>query len=306
MSEQITFAQAKEEVGIDLRVVPIDALSANDYNPNEMEAELFESLVAAIKEEGMNQPILVRVDPADAARFLIIDGENRWQAAQVAGYTKVPVVVVEYGEGMSRVRTLSYNNIRGQNIPIKLARLLVDLHKEFSPAQIRAMTGIGEDDQISVLKLLEVPDFNPSDGIRISSQDVERPIAVNLLLMPDEHQAYTTAMKKAMKLAGDDVVALVGHEVLSYDQAMKGAMGIAGVKLRNVALALICHAFNSMADGAKEHLVKVAHGKIYDKLAADAQVNEGKKQATDKKVGGKIKIVKKGANGGGEAVAPAA
>lgn len=268
----------------DFRVVDIGDVSPNDYNPNDMEAEYFEALVEAVKQEGMNQPVLVREDPANPGKFLIVDGENRYQAVKFLGKPRLPVVVVPLTESMAKIRTLSYNQLRGSNIPIKLARLLVDLHKEFTPKEVRAMTGLVEDDQTSVMELLKVPDFNPSDGIKISPQDVDRPIGVNLMLMPDEHGAYTTAMKRAMKIAGDDVVALVGNEVTHYDQAMKATMGIAGVKLRNVAMALICQTFNSLSKEKQEELVKAAHTIIYDKLSKDAQVKEAKKAKSDKVV----------------------
>ena len=270
---------------VDFRLVDIELVTPNDYNPNDMEAEYFEALVNAIKQEGgMYQPVLVRPDPEAEGRFLIVDGENRYNASRYLGKKQLPVVVVPYDEDRAKIRTLSFNQLRGQNIPIKLARLLVDLHKTHSPKEIRAMTGIGEDEQVSVMELLKVPDFNPSDGIRLTAQDVERPISVNLMLMPDEHSAYTTAMKKAMKLAGDDVVALIGNEVAEYDKAMKGAMGIAGVKLRNVALALICETFNQLSKEQQEEIVARAHEIVYDKKVSDAEAKEAKKAATDKAV----------------------
>ncbi|WP_113152754.1 ParB/RepB/Spo0J family partition protein [Nitratireductor sp. OM-1] len=270
---------------IDFRIVPIDDIEPNEYNPNDMEAEFFEAIVQQVKEEGMNQPILCRANPEKEGKFLIVDGEHRWRASKVAGKKVIPIIVVPFDAKQAKVRTLSMNNLRGQNIPIKLARLLVDLHKEYSANEIRAMTGIGEDEQTSVLSLLKVPDFNPSDGIKMTAQDVERPISVSLLLLPDEHTAYTTAMKKAMKVAGDDVTALIGHEVASYDNAMKAAMGLAGAKLRNVALALICETFNQMPKDQQAEIAKAAHAKIYDKLANDAEAKETKKQAAAKKSG---------------------
>ncbi len=276
-------ASADDE--IDFRLVDIDDLEENQWNPNDMEAEYFEAIVTQVKQEGMNQPILVFPHPEKPGKFMISDGEHRWKAAKIGGRKRIGVVVVPFDEKTAKVRTLSMNNLRGQNIPIKLARLLVDLHKEYSPQEIRAMTGIGEDDQTSVLSLLQVPDFKPGDGIKVSAIDVERPISVSLMLMPDEHGSYTTAMKKAMKLMGDDVTALIGHEVASYDQAMKASMGIAGAKLRNVALAIICETFNSLPKEQQETIAQAAHAKIYDKLAQDAEAKEAKKQKADKKVG---------------------
>jgi ParB/RepB/Spo0J family partition protein len=268
---------------IDFRVLDVDAITKNDYNPNDMEAEFFEAVVNQVKIDGMNQPILVRPDPVNEGQFIVVDGEHRWRASKVAGKKKIGVVVVPFDETTAKVRTLSMNNLRGQNIQIKLARLLVDLHKSYTAQEIRSMTGIGEDTQTSVLSLLQVPEFNPSDGIKMSAQEVERPISVSLMLMPDEHGAFTTAMKKAMKLMGDDVTALIGHEVASYDQAMKAGMGIAGAKLRNVAMAIICETFNSLSKEQQAEIGAKAHAKIYDKLAQDAQVKEDKKTKTDKK-----------------------
>lgn len=269
---------------IDFRLVDVDDVEPNAYNPNDMEAEFFEAIVAQVKEEGMNQPVLVRLNPEKNGKFLIVDGEHRWRAAKLAGKKKVGVIVVPFDETRAKVRTLSMNNLRGQNIPIKLARLLVDLNKQYSEKEIRAMTGIGEEAQQSVLKLLQVPEFNPSDGVKITAQAVERPISVSIMLMPDEHGAYTTAVKKAMKLMGDDVTALIGHEVASYDKAMKAAMGIAGAKLRNVGLAIICETFNNLPPEIQAEIGKAAHAKIYDKLASDAEAKADKKAATDKKV----------------------
>lgn len=267
---------------IDFRMVGIDDLEKNEYNPNEIEAEFFEAIVDEVKDRGMPQPILCRPKPGEEGKFIIVDGEHRWKASKIAGKQKIAIVVVPYTESEAKVRTLAMNSLRGQNIPIRLARLLVDLHKEYTPAEIRKMTGIGEDDQTSVLDLLKVPDLKLSDGVKLSAQEVARPIAVNLLLLPDEHAAFTTAIKKAMKLAGDDVMALIGHEVADYDQAMKAAMGIAGAKLRNVALAVICETFNKLTKDMQLEIGKAAHAKIYDKLAKDAEAKEAKKQAADK------------------------
>ena len=268
---------------VDFRLVPIEDVYPNEYNPNSMEAEYFEAIVSEVKQRGMNQPILCRAHPKLPGKFLIVDGEHRWKSAKIAGKKRIAIIVVPFDETQSKVSTLAMNNLRGQNIPIRLARLLVDLNKTYSVAEIRKMTGIGEDVQISVLELLKVPDFKPGDGVKLSAQDVERPISVNLLLMPDEHASYSAAIKKAMKYMGEDVTALIGHEVADYDQAMKAAMGIAGAKLRNVALAVICEVFNKMPKEMQIEIGKAAHAKIYDKLAQDASVKAVKKQATDKK-----------------------
>src|SRR5262245_11199409 len=90
---------------IDFRLVSIDDVESNDYNPNDMEAEFFELLVQQVKEEGMNQPVLVRVNPDKPGKFLIVDGEHRWKAARIAGKKRLGVIVVPFDEKRAKVRT---------------------------------------------------------------------------------------------------------------------------------------------------------------------------------------------------------
>jgi hypothetical protein len=236
-----------------------------------MEAETFEAITSIVREEGMNQPIIVREDPDNAGKFLIIDGEHRWRSAQVVGMERVAVVVVPWDETKAKLRTLSFNAMRGQNVPIKLARLIVDLQQSYTDDQISAMTGIRKDEQDAVLKLLELPDFDLDEGadFSIGMVDVSRPIPVSLMLMPDEHGHYDSAMQKAMRLAGDDVTALVGREVDSYSDAMKSGMGLVGVKLRNVALATICEAFNAMDDDFKQLVAEKVKARMAEKAGGE-------------------------------------
>ena len=274
---------AEDKSSLDFRMVPISDIEAAGWNPNEMEAEMFETLVNAIREEGtINQPVLVRRHPNKKDVFQLVDGEHRYKGAKVAGLNNIGVIVVNYDETQAKIRTLSMNAVRGQNVPIKLARLIVDLQKTYSDAQIRAMTGIGEDQQSEVLKLLEVPEFRPDTGVHISTEQIDRPLEIKLMLMPDEHGAYTAAMKKAMKFSGEDVTVLVGTEVPDYNKAMSDAMGIAGVKLRNVALAAICRAFLDMPADVKERAVASVKKDILDKRSSDAEQKEQQLAKTDK------------------------
>lgn len=273
-----------EEVGIDIRALDITQIEANAYNPNEIEAQLFETLVEAVKSEGMNQPILVRPKPGVENVFEIVDGEHRFNAARIAGIAKVAAVVVPYDENMAKVRTLSYNAIKGQNVPIKLARLITDLQRTYSDKEIRAMTGIAEDEQQSVLQLLKVPEFRPDHGVHITTEQVDRPIEVKLMLMPDEHAHYTSAMKKALKLGGEEVTPLVGGEVENYHKAMNKSMGLLGVKLRNIALATICDAFNSMNEDQQKKVAERMKKAMMDKITSDAQAKVDQQEKADRAV----------------------
>jgi len=76
--------------------ISVDQLRSNPNNPRTTfgEAELDE-LASSIRQRGMLQPIIARVDPKDSAAFEIVAGERRWRAAQRANIHSVPVLLVE-------------------------------------------------------------------------------------------------------------------------------------------------------------------------------------------------------------------
>lgn len=241
---------------INIKLVQISDIETNDYNPNVMEKETFDLLVDHIQDDGhMVQPVLVRENPTGKTPYMLVDGEHRFSASAKAGLKDIMVVVVPYDEVTAKIRTISMNSLRGNYVPMKMANLLHELQKKYSKSELHRMTGIHEDEMESLATLLEVPDIDFSDSPTISSSDVERPIAVNIMLMPDEHSAYTDAMVKAMELAGPVVVPLVAEEVGQYDKAMNASMGLSGAKLRNVGLATICKVFNKLSKADKKKLV---------------------------------------------------
>lgn len=57
--------------------------------------EKLQALASSIKAQGILQPILVRLDPATTEQYIIIAGERRWRAAQLAGLSVIPAIVKE-------------------------------------------------------------------------------------------------------------------------------------------------------------------------------------------------------------------
>lgn len=241
---------------IELVVVPVDDIESNDYNPNAMEQEQFDVLVAHLQADGkMVQPLLVRPNPhSDGPKYMIVDGEHRWRAAKAAGLEEIMAVVVPYDEDHAKFRTISMNKLRGEYIPLKMAKLIVDLQDRYSQDDIRRMTGLKREEFTSLAALLEVPDIDFSSGPSVSMDELKRPIEVNIMLMPDEHDDFDKAMVKAMELGKPSVIPLIGDQVGQYDKAMKAAFDLASTKLRNVGLATVCRIFNALSEEEKEAL----------------------------------------------------
>ena len=73
------------------RIVPIDAVDPNPNQPRQVMGDLSE-LMASIAEKGIIEPIIVR---QRGARFQIVAGERRYQAAVQVGITEMPVIIRE-------------------------------------------------------------------------------------------------------------------------------------------------------------------------------------------------------------------
>ncbi len=70
------------------RMLPIEQIEPNPHQPRQQMGDLAE-LTASIREKGILEPLIVR---RHGAKFQIISGERRYQAALQAGMTEVPCV----------------------------------------------------------------------------------------------------------------------------------------------------------------------------------------------------------------------
>lgn len=75
--------------------IPVDQIQPNPHQPrHQVDPDELASLVASIREHGVIQPIVV-TRAAEGEGYVLIAGERRWNAAALAGLTRVPVVVKE-------------------------------------------------------------------------------------------------------------------------------------------------------------------------------------------------------------------
>jgi ParB family chromosome partitioning protein len=81
-------SSAGEPIG---RMAPIDQIDPNPNQPRQVMGDLSE-LMASIAEKGIIEPIVVR---QRGARFQIVAGERRYQAAIQVGLREIPIVIRE-------------------------------------------------------------------------------------------------------------------------------------------------------------------------------------------------------------------
>lgn len=114
---------AKQTPVPELRQLPIGALTVDPNQPrrdfglelgSKQTMEPLEALAASIREQGILQPILAR--PIGKNKFMIIAGERRWRAAEMAGLKSVPVLVREDLEGLSLELAQLTENIQREDL----------------------------------------------------------------------------------------------------------------------------------------------------------------------------------------------
>ena len=80
---------------MNVRMLPLDKLEANDYNPNRMAAPELKLLKISIEEDGFTQPIVAYYN-AERDVYEIVDGFHRYLCARDYFHLdKVPVTVID-------------------------------------------------------------------------------------------------------------------------------------------------------------------------------------------------------------------
>ena len=110
----------------------IGNLDRNKHQPrNIFDQEKLDELSLSIKENGVIQPIAVRLNKYEPGRYEIVAGERRWLAAQKAGLHEVPVVILDVDDQKSLEIAIVENVQREDLNSIEEAHGYQKLIKEF-------------------------------------------------------------------------------------------------------------------------------------------------------------------------------
>jgi ParB family chromosome partitioning protein len=138
--------------------VPIVNLRPNPDQPRkDFNPEALEELAQSIRRKGIIQPVLVE---KKGDSFLIIAGERRYRAAQIAGLAEVPVVVRDFTEDDKLEIALIENLQREDLNPIEEAaayKRLVD-EKGLSQDEVADAVGKNRSTVANSLRLLKLPE----------------------------------------------------------------------------------------------------------------------------------------------------
>ncbi|ABP33240.1 ParB/RepB/Spo0J family partition protein [Polynucleobacter asymbioticus] len=170
----------------DINRLPLTALQAGKYQPRQkMEAGALQELAESIREQGIMQPLLVRL--VGPGKYEIIAGERRFRAATIAGLKEVPVLVSGADDEAAAAMALVENMQREDLNPLEESQGLARLIEEFGFTHEQAAKAVGKS-RSAITNLLRLIQLAKPVQSMLLAGDIDMGHARALLPLPGASQ----------------------------------------------------------------------------------------------------------------------
>ena len=178
--------KTQKETAVDINRLPLTALQAGKYQPRQkMEAGALQELAESIREQGVMQPLLVRL--VAPGKYEIIAGERRFRAATLAGLKEVPVLVSGADDEAAAAMALIENMQREDLNPLEESRGLARLIEEFGFTHDQAAKAVGKS-RSAISNLLRLSQLAMPVQAMLLAGDIDMGHARALLPLPGASQ----------------------------------------------------------------------------------------------------------------------
>ena len=216
-----------ENVSTEINRLPLSALQPGKYQPRQkMETGALNELAESIREQGIMQPLLVRL--VAAGKYEIIAGERRYRAATLVGLKEVPVLVSAADDQSAAAMALIENMQREDLNALEEAQGLARLIEEFGFTHEQAAKAVGKSRSAisNLLRLIQLA--KPVQAMLIAGE-IDMGHARALLPLPGSSQvalaqkiaAQGLSVREAERMAA--ALALAGGQI--GDKKPKKQMG---------------------------------------------------------------------------------
>ncbi len=141
--------------------ININNIVPSPYQPRRVfSTEGLADLVLSIKEKGVLQPLLVRINPKDTTGYELIAGERRFRASKMAGLTEIPAIIKDFSDKDALEVALIENLQREDLNPLEEAEAYKRLLEEFKYTQEELSKVIGKSRShlSNMMRLIDLPD----------------------------------------------------------------------------------------------------------------------------------------------------
>ena len=229
---EVAEAYEKEVPQNEIVEIAIDAIRKNPYQPRRnFNEESLQELAESIKEHGLLQPIIV-IEDIDG--YMLIAGERRLRASQMAGLEKIKAIVAKIDKSRYREFAL-IENIQRENLkPLDLAysyKELIDeygiTHEELSNIVKKSRAHI-----TNTLRLLQLSDYAKE---ALNQEKITAGHAKVLVGLDEKEQRLLVDSIIGQKLSVREAEKLVGQQkksVTKSDRAKKTPLDTKALKER--------------------------------------------------------------------------
>ena len=178
--------KVQKESTTDINRLPLTALQAGKYQPRQkMEASALQELAESIREQGVMQPLLVRL--VAPGKYEIIAGERRYRAATLVGLKEVPVLVTTANDQAAAAMALVENMQREDLNPLEESQGLARLIEEFGFTHEQAAKAVGKS-RSAITNLLRLSQLAKPVQAMLLAEEIDMGHARALLPLPGASQ----------------------------------------------------------------------------------------------------------------------
>jgi len=218
----------QKEVATDINRLPLSALQAGKYQPRQkMEAGALQELADSIRQQGVMQPLLVRL--IGVGKYEIIAGERRFRAASLAGLLEVPVLVSGADDRAAAAMALIENMQREDLNPLEESQGLAKLIEEFGFTHEQAAKAVGKS-RSAITNLLRLSQLAKPVQAMLLAGDIDMGHARALLPLPGASQVAL-----AQRIAAQGLSVREAERMASALALAGGQIGDKKVKTNNIS-----------------------------------------------------------------------
>ena len=142
------------------QLLPVDLIKPNPNQPRRyFEPKALQELSQSIKQQGVLQPLIVRIHPVLEGCFELVAGERRWRALKLAGETEAPVIIKKLGDDEALEVALLENIQREDLTPIEEGLCYHEIMQLHGLTQEELASKLGKDRSTiaNMVRLLVLP-----------------------------------------------------------------------------------------------------------------------------------------------------
>ena len=216
----------KEKVNMEgVSQIEISKIDPNKNQPRKVfEQTALNELASSIKQHGIIQPIILN---KSGDRYMIVAGERRWRAAQIAGLKVVPAIVKEYTDSQIKEISIIENLQREDLNPMEAARAIKQLMEEYGWTQEVVADRLGKSRPV-IANTIRLLNLEPEVIAMIESGKLSAGHARSLVAVENRDAQIKLAKQVCEKKL----------TVRDLERAVKGTKGKASAKVSNQSIEL--------------------------------------------------------------------